>query len=59
MGWFALKTVLEKSAAGLIMGHTHIPRVGIVNGFTTYVNNGFDCPACPTSNPAERISTLP
>jgi hypothetical protein len=30
-----------------VMGHTHIPKVGIVQSWCQYVNSGFECPSIP------------
>jgi hypothetical protein len=47
MAWFAQKAAFDHSASGAVTGHTHVPRHGIVNSRSMYVNCGFECPAVP------------
>jgi UDP-2,3-diacylglucosamine pyrophosphatase LpxH len=47
MAWFAQRAVLEKSAAGIVMGHTHVPKSGIRHSACIYANGGFECPSVP------------
>ncbi|KAB8141379.1 hypothetical protein F8S13_20000 [Chloroflexia bacterium SDU3-3] len=45
--WFAQKFAFERNQARAIMGHTHVPKVGIQHSACDYVNNGFECPSTP------------
>jgi UDP-2,3-diacylglucosamine pyrophosphatase LpxH len=47
MAWFAQKAAFTHSAAGIVMGHTHVPKSGIRNSSCIYVNGGFECPSIP------------
>jgi hypothetical protein len=47
MAWFAQEIAFRNSAKGIVMGHTHIPKVGIAQSWCQYVNGGFECPAIP------------
>jgi UDP-2,3-diacylglucosamine pyrophosphatase LpxH len=47
LGWFAQRTVLRHDAQLMVMGHTHVPAVGLAQGFVRYVNSGFGCPSGP------------
>jgi hypothetical protein len=57
MAWFAQQFAFRNNAKGIVMGHTHIPKVGIVlepmfmgaqkKSWCQYVNSGFECPAIP------------
>lgn len=47
MGWFAQKAALEQGVNLVVMGHTHIPKLGLVEAAANYVNSGFMCPAKP------------
>ena len=35
----------------IVLGHTHVPKLGITNGFVGYANNGFECPSYPDMPP--------
>lgn len=52
MAWFAQKFAFESNSIGAVLGHTHVPRVGIKHSFCQYINSGFECPSIPdiTSN---------
>lgn len=47
MAWFAQQFAFRNNAKGIVMGHTHIPKVGIVKSWCQYVNSGFECPSIP------------
>lgn len=47
LGWFAQKLALECGADLVVMGHTHIPKLGLKDGLIQYVNSGFECPSRP------------
>jgi UDP-2,3-diacylglucosamine pyrophosphatase LpxH len=47
MAWFAQQFAFRNNAKGIVMGHTHIPKVGIVQSWCQYVNSGFECPSIP------------
>jgi len=47
MAWFAQEIAFRNNAKGIVMGHTHIPKVGILQSWCQYVNSGFECPAIP------------
>ncbi|MBV8279616.1 MAG: VCBS repeat-containing protein [Verrucomicrobia bacterium] len=47
MAWFAQQFAFRNNAKGIVMGHTHIPKVGIVESWCQYVNSGFECPSIP------------
>lgn len=47
MGWFAQKAAMEHNVKVVVMGHTHIPKVGIEKATANYINCGFMCPAKP------------
>ena len=47
MAWFAHQFAFQNDAKGIVMGHTHIPKVGIVQSWCQYMNSGFECPAIP------------
>jgi UDP-2,3-diacylglucosamine pyrophosphatase LpxH len=47
MAWFAQKAAFEHGTRGVMTGHTHWPKEGIVNSRTCYVNCGFECPSAP------------
>ena len=47
MAWFAQKAAFEHGARGIMTGHTHFPKEGIVNSRTVYINCGFECPSTP------------
>jgi UDP-2,3-diacylglucosamine pyrophosphatase LpxH len=45
--WFALRDVMTRGAAGVVTGHTHVPRSGIEGSPCLYANGGFECPSLP------------
>lgn len=47
MAWFAQKFAFETNSIGAVLGHTHVPRVGIEHAFCQYINSGFECPSIP------------
>jgi UDP-2,3-diacylglucosamine pyrophosphatase LpxH len=47
MAWFAQKTAWDQGARGAVTGHTHVPKQGIENSESLYVNCGFECPSVP------------
>src|SRR4029077_5533998 len=47
MAWFAQQFAFRNNANGIVMGHTHIPTVGIKQSWCQYVNSGFECPDIP------------
>jgi len=47
MGWFAQKAALEQGANLVVMGHTHIPKLGLVEAAANYINSGYMCPSKP------------
>lgn len=47
MGWFAQKFTLEQWANIAVMGHTHVPKLGLKESLIQYVNSGFMCPSKP------------
>src|SRR5262249_9868705 len=47
MAWFAQQFAFRNNAKGIVMGHTHVPKVGIEHSWCQYVNSGFECPAIP------------
>jgi hypothetical protein len=53
LGWFAQKSALEQGAKLVVMGHTHVPQLGLVvqagqgQAAVNYINSGFMCPAKP------------
>jgi UDP-2,3-diacylglucosamine pyrophosphatase LpxH len=47
MAWFAQRFAFQNNAKGIVMGHTHVPKVGIEHSWCQYVNNGFECPSVP------------
>ncbi len=50
MAWWAQKAAFEHGASGVMTGHTHFPKEGIVNSRTRYINCGFECPSVPDLN---------
>src|SRR5262249_10272004 len=50
MAWFAQQFAFRNNAKGIVMGHTHIPKVGIVGSWCQYANSGFECPSIPDIN---------
>jgi Domain of unknown function (DUF4474) len=47
IAWFAQKFAFENNSIGAVLGHTHVPKVGIQQSFCQYINNGFECPSTP------------
>jgi UDP-2,3-diacylglucosamine pyrophosphatase LpxH len=47
MAWFAQKFAFEHNSIGAVLGHTHVPKVGIQQSACRYINNGFECPSIP------------
>ena len=49
LAWFAQRLALVNGADLVVMGHTHQPVGGLTASPVTYVNNGYECAASPTS----------
>lgn len=52
--WFAQKLALETGADLTVFGHTHRPVAALKDGFTNYLNTGFNCMSIadlPTKRP--------
>ena len=47
IAWFAQQFAFRNNAKGIVMGHTHTPKVGIEHSWCQYVNSGFECPSIP------------
>ncbi len=47
LAWFAQRAALQNGADLVVFGHTHISVRGVKNGFTDYLNTGFDCASMP------------
>ncbi len=47
LGWFAEQISMENVVDLVVMGHTHIPKAGIKDGISQYMNTGFECVASP------------
>ena len=47
MAWFAQRSALISGSDLIVLGHTHLPKLGIKNGLVGYANNGFECPSSP------------
>ena len=48
MGWFAQKRALETNTDLVVMGHTHVPKLGLPQGsLVSYINSGFECVSKP------------
>ncbi len=43
LSWFAQKLALETGADLTVFGHTHRPVAALKEGFTNYLNTGFNC----------------
>ena len=51
LGWFAQQLAFEHQADLVVMGHTHIPKLGLEGDITNYLNNGFKCVPIPDMGP--------
>lgn len=47
IAWFAQQSALTSNSDLIVLGHTHVPKLGLTNGLVQYVNDGFDCPSSP------------
>lgn len=48
MGWFSLMATFRSNVHATVMGHTHVPKLGLPLGMdVTAMNTGFECPARP------------
>lgn len=55
IAWFAQRSALMSDSDLIVLGHTHIPKLGITKGFVKYANNGFECPSSPDI-PSQRVT---
>ena len=47
LAWFAQRVALQNGADLVVFGHTHQAVRGVKDGFTDYLNTGFDCASVP------------
>jgi hypothetical protein len=47
LSWFAQRAALQNDADMVVFGHTHHAIAGVKDGFTGYLNTGFDCASMP------------
>lgn len=47
LGWSAQQLAFENMADLVVMGHTHIPKSGLVGDISNYLNSGFECVPSP------------
>ena len=47
LGWFAQQLAFEYNADLVVMGHTHIPKLGLQGDIANYLNSGFECVSVP------------
>ena len=58
MGWFAQKLAFETNANLVVMGHTHLPILGLEKSQIGYVNIGFGCPSRPDIDKKQKQPTF-
>lgn len=58
IAWFAQQSALTSNSDLSVLGHTHIPKLGLTNGLVQYVNNGFECPATPDVHASSNPKTI-
>ncbi|MCB0641330.1 MAG: DUF4474 domain-containing protein [Phaeodactylibacter sp.] len=63
MGWFAQELAMHLNVDLVIMGHTHVPKLGLQDGIVNYMNTGFECVPVPDMSKQVitygRITTTP
>jgi UDP-2,3-diacylglucosamine pyrophosphatase LpxH len=47
LGWFAQQLAFQHNADLVVMGHTHIPKLGLEGDRANYLNCGFECVPTP------------
>lgn len=47
LGWFAQQLAFEHNADLVVMGHTHVPKLGLKGDISNYLNSGFECVSTP------------
>ena len=58
IAWFAQQSALTSNSDLIVLGHTHIPKLGLTNGLVQYVNNGFECPSNPDIHAQSNSKTI-
>ena len=43
LGWSAQQLAFQHRADLVVMGHTHVPKQGLVGDIANYINSGFEC----------------
>lgn len=51
IAWFAQQSALKSGSDLIVLGHTHVPKLGLTNGLVQYANDGFECPSSPDIPP--------